>query len=121
MSSCLVRRHRDDLAIADDLVLPLQVSLLIPSCHRHYPPRRERRTPFSTYSSLGETRICPGGPRGLGESGRRGRRSCGVTPHPPWSRLGEQPLYSVVALLAYVGFLSTFPVAVNRDQESVIS
>ena len=32
----------------------------------------------------------------------------------------RQPLYSVVALLAYVGFLSTFPVAVNRDQESVI-
>ena len=32
----------------------------------------------------------------------------------------RQPLYSIVALLAYVGFLSTFPVAVNRDQESVI-
>jgi hypothetical protein len=32
----------------------------------------------------------------------------------------RQPLYSVVALLAYVGFLSAFPVAVNRDQESVI-
>jgi spermidine synthase len=32
----------------------------------------------------------------------------------------RQPFYSVVALLAYVGFLSTFPVAVNRDQESVI-
>ena len=32
----------------------------------------------------------------------------------------RQPFYSIVALLAYVGFLSTFPVAVNRDQESVI-
>jgi hypothetical protein len=31
-----------------------------------------------------------------------------------------QPLYSIVALLAYVGFLSAFPVAVNRDQGSVI-
>jgi SAM-dependent methyltransferase len=31
-----------------------------------------------------------------------------------------QPIYSVVALLAYVAFLSTFPVAVNREQESVI-
>jgi SAM-dependent methyltransferase len=32
----------------------------------------------------------------------------------------RQPIYSVVALLAYVAFLSTFPVAVNREQESVI-
>jgi spermidine synthase len=32
----------------------------------------------------------------------------------------RQPFYSIVALLAYVGFLSRFPVAVNRDQESVI-
>src|SRR5512133_2730921 len=32
----------------------------------------------------------------------------------------RQPVYSVVALLAYVGFLSRFPVAVNRGQESVI-
>ena len=32
----------------------------------------------------------------------------------------RQPIYSLVALLAYVGFLSMFPVAVNRDQESVI-
>jgi hypothetical protein len=32
----------------------------------------------------------------------------------------RQPIYALVALLAYVGFLSTFPVAVNRDQESVI-
>ena len=32
----------------------------------------------------------------------------------------RQPFYSMVALLAYVGFLSAFPVAVNRDQESVI-
>jgi hypothetical protein len=63
MSSRLVRRHRDDLAIADDLVLPMrpEVSLLIPPCHRHYPLRRERRTPFSTYSSLGETSIPPRG------------------------------------------------------------
>jgi SAM-dependent methyltransferase len=32
----------------------------------------------------------------------------------------RQPVYSIVALLAYVGFLSRFPVAVNRDQEAVI-
>jgi spermidine synthase len=32
----------------------------------------------------------------------------------------RQPFYSMVALLAYVSFLSAFPVAVNRDQESVI-
>jgi SAM-dependent methyltransferase len=32
----------------------------------------------------------------------------------------RQPFYSIVALLAYVGFLSSFPVAVNRDQEAVI-
>jgi spermidine synthase len=32
----------------------------------------------------------------------------------------RQPFYSLVALLAFVGFLSRFPVAVNRDQESVI-
>jgi SAM-dependent methyltransferase len=32
----------------------------------------------------------------------------------------RQPIYSVVALLAYAAFLSTFPVAVNREQESVI-
>jgi spermidine synthase len=32
----------------------------------------------------------------------------------------RQPFYSMVALLAYVTFLSAFPVAVNRDQESVI-
>jgi SAM-dependent methyltransferase len=32
----------------------------------------------------------------------------------------RQPFYSLVALLAFVGFLSKFPVAVNRDQDSVI-
>jgi spermidine synthase len=32
----------------------------------------------------------------------------------------RQPFYSIIALFAYVGFLSRFPVAVNRDQESVI-
>jgi SAM-dependent methyltransferase len=32
----------------------------------------------------------------------------------------RQPFYSIVALLAYVGFLSRFPVAVDREQASVI-
>src|SRR4029450_10209302 len=46
---------------------------------------RERRTPFSTYSSLGESRIPPGGLglRGLGGSGRQGRRDAASLHSPP--------------------------------------
>jgi hypothetical protein len=59
-------------------------SLLIPSCHRQHPLRRERRTPFSTYSSLGRDED-PSARVGAARTRRiRSARSgeCGVTPQP---------------------------------------
>jgi hypothetical protein len=49
----------------------------------------------------------------LNRSGHRPRLPAGQP-------IKRRQLYSLVALLAYVAFLSTFPVAVNREQESVI-